>query len=83
MRKSTKIAVVLAAAALLVAGFAFTTLAKGWVKEAEGLYYYEDADGKADSLFAESAGAPCHPDASNDGTAPRRTDRSFLAGHRF
>ena len=45
MRKSTKIAVVLAAAALLVAGFAFTTLAKGWVKEAEGLFYYEDADG--------------------------------------
>ena len=45
MRKSTKIAVVLAAAALLVAGFAFTTLAKGWVKEAEGLYYYEDAEG--------------------------------------
>ena len=45
MRKSTKIAVVLAAAALLVAGFAFTTLAKGWVKEAEGLYYYEDEYG--------------------------------------
>ena len=45
MRKSTKIAVVLAAAALLVAGFAFTTLAKGWVKEADGLYYYEDAEG--------------------------------------
>ena len=44
MRKSTKIAVVLAAAALLVAGFAFTSLA-GWVKEAEGVYYYEDADG--------------------------------------
>ena len=43
MRKSTKIAVVLAAA-LLVAGFAFTSLA-GWVKEAEGVYYYEDADG--------------------------------------
>ena len=45
MRKSTKIAVVLAAAALLVAGFAFTTLAKGWVKEGEGLYYYEDEYG--------------------------------------
>ena len=45
MRKSTKIAVVLAAAALLVAGFAFTTLAKGWVKEAEGLFYYEDEYG--------------------------------------
>ena len=44
MRKSTRIAVVLAAAALLVAGFAFTSLA-GWVKEAEGVYYYEDADG--------------------------------------
>ena len=44
MRKSTKIDVVLAAAALLVAGFAFTSLA-GWVKEAEGVYYYEDADG--------------------------------------
>ena len=57
MRKSTKIAVVLAAAALLVAGFAFTTLAKGWVKEAEGLYYYEDAYGMKEYMTWEKDGA--------------------------
>ena len=44
MRKSTKLAVVLAAAALLVAGFAFTTLAKGWVQEGDR-YYFEDEYG--------------------------------------
>ena len=57
MRKNTKLAVVLAAAALLVAGFAFTTLAKGWVKEAEGLYYYEDAYGNKEYMTWEKDGA--------------------------
>ena len=52
MRKSTKIAVVLAAAALLVAGFAFTTLAKGWQPEGE-LWYYEDAYGMKEYMTWE------------------------------
>ena len=56
MRKSTKIAVVLAAAALLVAGFAFTTLAKGWVKEAEGVFYYEDQYGMKEYNTWEKSG---------------------------
>lgn len=61
MRKNTKIAVILTAAALLAAGSAFCTFAKGWVKEAEGLYYYEDSYGNREYMTWEK-------DTNADGT---------------
>ena len=61
MRKNTKLAVILTAAALLAAGSAFCTFAKGWVKEAEGLYYYEDSYGNREYMTWEK-------DTNADGT---------------
>ncbi|MDO5563674.1 MAG: hypothetical protein Q4F88_00375 [Eubacteriales bacterium] len=55
MRKQTKLAVILAAAALLTLG-AIATLARGWV-QVNGRWYYEDANGEYVTNTIQASGS--------------------------